>query len=139
MAKQARSPLWYYVAAVGVTALAALLRWALEPIIGNDFPFITFFLSVAFSAWYGGLGPGGLATLLASPIALYRWLPPQNSFIIRDKTTAIGMFIFLFVSGAITALSEGMRRARRRVEENAAALNESRRLLAITLGSIGDA
>jgi PAS domain S-box-containing protein len=139
MAKPAHSPLLRYGVAVGVTALAALLRWALEPVIGNDFPFITFFLGVAFSAWYGGLGPGLFATLLASFISLYGWLPPEHTLLIHDRTTAIGLFTFLLICSAISALSEAMHRARRRVEENAAALSESRRLLAITLGSIGDA
>src|SRR5689334_19187682 len=108
MAKQARSPLLRYGVAVGVTALAALLRWALEPVIGHDFPFITFFLGVAFSAWYGGLGPGLLATLLASLIALYRWLPPERSFLMGDKSKATGLLTFLLVCSAISVLSEAM-------------------------------
>ncbi|MFL6216474.1 MAG: PAS domain S-box protein [Blastocatellia bacterium] len=139
MAKQARSPLLCYGVAVVVTAMAALLRWALEPVIGNEFPFITFFLGVALSAWFGGLGPGLLATLLGSIISLYRWLPPDNSWFVRDAGTAIGLLTFLFVCSAISALSEGLHRARRRGEENTAALSENRKLLAITLGSIGDA
>src|SRR5690349_8302764 len=139
MAKQARSPLMRYGVAVGTAALAALVRWALDPVIGNDFPFITFFFGVALSAWYGGLGPGLLTALLGSIIALYRWLPPERSFLVRDKGRAFGLLTFLLVCAAISILSEAMHRARRRVEENVAALNESRRLLAITLGSIGDA
>ncbi|HKP10511.1 MAG TPA: DUF4118 domain-containing protein, partial [Blastocatellia bacterium] len=101
MGKQARSPLLRYGVAVVVTALAALLRGLLEPVIGNEFPFITFFLGVAISAWYGGLGPGLVAALLSSVITLYRWLPPYNSMGLRDRGTVIGLVTFLFVSGSI--------------------------------------
>ncbi len=59
--KTERPPLLRYGAALLASALSILLSLAaysfFEPI-----PFVLFFAPVAFSAWYGGLGPGLLAT-----------------------------------------------------------------------------
>ncbi|HEU0202803.1 MAG TPA: DUF4118 domain-containing protein, partial [Burkholderiaceae bacterium] len=46
-----------YAFAVAATAVAVLLRWALEPWLVNDVPFITLFAAIVVTAWYGGPGP----------------------------------------------------------------------------------
>ena len=60
-----RLPGWRgYVFAVGMVALALLVRWALPEALGSRVPFPTLFLAVFASAWVGGLGPGLLASAL---------------------------------------------------------------------------
>jgi len=54
-----------YSVAILSVAIAAALRLALDPVLGEVAPFILFFLPVVLAAWYGGLGPGLLATTLS--------------------------------------------------------------------------
>lgn len=53
-----------YAFGVGVTVLALLLSLVLFPLFGQT-PFLFFFPAVVLAAWYGGLGPGLVATVLA--------------------------------------------------------------------------
>lgn len=73
-------PIWLrYGVAVGVVVLATLACKALAPHSYRT-PFLLFYPSVVFAVWFGGLGPGVLATVLASLAANYYALPPYNSF-----------------------------------------------------------
>src|SRR5215510_1720257 len=60
-----------YGVAVLSVAIAAALRLALDPILGDVAPFILFYLPVILTAWYGGLGPGLLATALSMLLGDY--------------------------------------------------------------------
>ena len=55
-----------YAAAIVATAMTLLLRWALNPILGDYVPYILLFPAVAFSAWYCGIGPSLLRVVLAA-------------------------------------------------------------------------
>jgi len=136
MTKEARSVLWRYGSAVGLTALATIIRWALNPALGSMAPFVVFVMAVAVTALYSGLGPALVTAFAGAVIGLFVWLLPFQSF---TSTTLTSIIAYLSVSSFIAVLIELMRRARQRVEETAAALNESRKLLSTTLGSIGDA
>ncbi len=57
-----------YGVAVGSVAIAAALRNALDPLLGDRGPFILFFPAVVAAAGVGGIGPGLVATVLASGI-----------------------------------------------------------------------
>jgi PAS domain S-box-containing protein len=136
MAKEARSALVRYGSAVAFTALATLGRWMLNPVLGNTAPFAIFVMAVAVTALYNGLGPALLTAFAGAAIGLFAWLLPAHSSNAIVLTTLIA---YLFICVFISILMEWMRRERQRSEENAAALNESRKLLSTTLGSIGDA
>ena len=72
-----------YGLAVASIALAAALHVAVEPLF-DRVPFLTLFLAVLAIAWYGGLGPGLLATALGIFVTtagpLLGWIPgePQS-------------------------------------------------------------
>jgi two-component system cell cycle sensor histidine kinase/response regulator CckA len=55
----------YGLAVLAVVA-AILLRLALDPILRDTLPFITFVAAVTVTAWYGGLKPGLVATALST-------------------------------------------------------------------------
>lgn len=80
---------------------------------------------VVLSAWYGGLGPGLLATGLAALGQSLFATPPYGDDAVRT-------LLFLVVAAAICAAAAGRRRAEARVREQ-------REELAVTLASIGDA
>jgi two-component system, cell cycle sensor histidine kinase and response regulator CckA len=55
-----------YGLAILAVGAAILLRLALDPILRDTLPFITFVAAVAVTAWYGGLKPGLVATALSA-------------------------------------------------------------------------
>jgi PAS domain S-box-containing protein len=68
----------YGVAVAAVTTLT-LVKLLLAPVIERESPFIFFLASVLVSAWYGGLGPGLLATVLAVPLIDFFFLEPVHT------------------------------------------------------------
>ena len=92
--------------------VALLLRQWLTPFLGENNPYHTAWAAVVFSAWYCGLGPSIVTTLLSVVGVWYWFLPPTHNFVLQDPRTAIyGMAGFLFFSGLIIALGEANRRS----------------------------
>lgn len=60
------APAWRYGVAVALCAAMVLVKWTLGPLIGASTPFLLLFTPVLVAAWFGGLGPGLLATLLTA-------------------------------------------------------------------------
>jgi PAS domain S-box-containing protein len=125
MAKIKGRPLRYGVAVLAVVLAVAFLT---IPQIGKGLGSILF-LAVLVSAWYGGLGPGLLATALITAVAIF-----NLSFLAPDLAPWRVIAVVLFVAGGvlITLLVEGLHAARRRVEA-------SQQWLTAVLSSIGDA
>jgi PAS domain S-box-containing protein len=84
-----------------------------------------------FCAWYGGFGPGLGATILSGIAAHQFLLEPGHSLAKTDPNGVVGMGLFVLLGVCISLLSERLRQAKRRVEEQ-------REWLRVTLGSIGD-
>jgi PAS domain S-box-containing protein len=99
-----------YAAAILAVAFALYLRYLLTPLFGNGNPYHTVWLAVAFSAWYCGLGPSVVATILSTLGVWYWFLPPPHSFAIPDRNDTYGMLGFLVFSAAIIVLGESNRR-----------------------------
>ena len=75
-----RARVWTYVFAV-VAATATLgLRLGLDPWFGGRTVLIIFVPPILLSAYFGGLGPGLVATLLAALGTGYFVLPPAHHF-----------------------------------------------------------
>lgn len=119
----------HYGVAVVAVGLALLLSFLAQPLIEQN-PFLIFFAATALSAWYGGLGPGLLATALGAVAACYFFLPPTFSFDLAGLGI-LRLAAFVAVSVLISALSE----VRRRREHAAYTQREQ---LRVTLASIGD-
>src|SRR5262245_4321287 len=67
----------YGIAVTGVI-LIALLRLALHSILQEDLPLFLFVIPIILAGWYGGLGPGLLATLLSLVLGEYLFAPPAG-------------------------------------------------------------
>ena len=102
-----------------LVALAALaLRRVLAPWLGPDTPFITFFPAVALAGWYGGLGPGVLATAIGALAGDY-FFAGGGGFTL---TTGAGLLRFATFAGMgvlISAVCEQLHRAREGRDEDA--------------------
>src|SRR5712672_3479387 len=73
-----------YSLAVLAPAISLLIRWPLWPVLGDAVPHMTFFPAVMIAAYYGGFGPGLLATLLSALAANYFFTAQLPSFHVRS-------------------------------------------------------
>jgi PAS domain S-box-containing protein len=121
-----------YCVAVLAPAVSLLFRWPLWPVLGDYLPHMTFLPAVALAAYYGGLRPGLLATLLSALAADSFLLSTESALEISFSHIAGGFCLFLMTGMILSVLSESLHRARRRVVAN-------ERRYAVTLSSIGDA
>ena len=120
--------------ALGFVALllAVVLRWVLNPVMGESLPLVTLFGAVAAGVWLGGYR-------LAIPIALigyiachYLFIRPQYGFDLANVANIVGLVAYLFTCSLIVVFGEAARVAESRAHERHEVLN-------VTLQSIGDA
>jgi PAS domain S-box-containing protein len=114
-------PTRYGVAALA-TGSALAVQTILVPYFGagpNSTPFIVFFAAVMASAWFGGLGPGLLATALSALLSWYFFLSQQFSFVVDEPGQFLRLFVFAAEGAFISALAGTMHRSRERVEDAA--------------------
>jgi PAS domain S-box-containing protein len=99
-----------YAVATLAAAVAVYLRYLLTPLLGNHDNYHTVWLAVVFSAWYCGLGPSIVTTILSTLGVWYWFLSPPHSFAIRERTDVYGLLGFVVFSAAIIVLGESNRR-----------------------------
>jgi PAS domain S-box-containing protein len=114
-----------YSVAVLVSLLALLVRFLLIPVLGYEAPLLVFIIPVMISVWYGGLGPGMLATGLSALVGTYFFVSPHFSLNINGLENGVRIIIFLLEGILISSLSEALRHAKQRAERTAVALQES--------------
>jgi len=129
---QPRAAWLRYIVAVGAVAAAFLLRSVLHSRLGPLAPFITFFPAVVFTAWFGGLGPGLLATALSATLTGYFFISPIHLFRIDNSSDAANLGRFIIGAVLVTLLMDALYKARRRAEEQ-------QHLAEVILSSIADA
>jgi PAS domain S-box-containing protein len=103
-------PVLPYLVAILATAVALFARQLLTPLYGNQNPYHTVWLAVAFASWYCGLWPSIITALLGALGVWYWFIPPLHSFAIHDRSDVFGVIGFLIFSSAIVALGESNRR-----------------------------
>src|SRR5437899_12375373 len=104
-----------YGVALLATAGCLLMRWLLQPVLGDAVPHMTFFPAVMVAAYFGGFGPGLLATVLSAIAANYllpRHFPSLQATRVNEVAALI---LFVLVGSIISGLSESLHRARRRI------------------------
>src|SRR5438067_8618085 len=109
MLNEPHSPLLRYGGAVATVALALVLTLLLWPMIQPRL-FPLFVAAVMVSAWYGGLGPGLLATALTVVVIDHFFLPPPSTRIIA-LDTFLRLAVFVLVACLISSLTAERNRA----------------------------
>ncbi len=102
------------ILAVLVALLLTQLLWHLHKM--TIYPL--FLAAVMVSAWYGGLEPGLLATVMSALVCAYFYLPPLYSLAVSGSNK-VGLVQFLLVALAISFLNGALHSARRLAEINA--------------------
>jgi PAS domain S-box-containing protein len=123
---------------------ALLVRWLLDPVLGNNLQLLTFYGAVAIAVWFGGWRPAIVASVLGYIAADYLFVPPRYQ-IVFDTPTMAGLIGYALCCAVIIYLGERMHRTnarltlesteRQRIEADLAGEKE---LLSTTLASIGD-
>src|SRR5262245_13814035 len=121
----------YALSFLGLGA-AVLLRYALDPWMGNSLPLVTLFGAVAGAAWIGGYRPAIVITPIGYLICQFLFIEPRGTLAFLRLGDWIGLLAYLFTCTLIIAFGEVARRAHRRA-------SEQREVLRVTLRSIGDA
>jgi PAS domain S-box-containing protein len=95
-------------------AVALLLSLLLDPLITDEILFLLLFGAVMVGAWFGGLGSGLLATVLAALSAgYYTVLPIRSSSVVDSHIVALALFLSegLLISALVEALRSAGRGA----------------------------
>ncbi len=108
--------LGYLVAVLGST-LVLLLRTGLSGPLAEQARLLPFVLAVMASAWWGGFGPGLVATLLSLFYCVMFVLPPPFSLTIDTVADGIAAGMFLVIGVTMSFVFESWHGARRRETE----------------------
>ncbi len=120
--------------ALGFVALvlAVLLRWVLDPLMGDSLPLVTLFGAVAAAVWLGGYRVAIPVTLLGYLACHYLFIEPRGFIVLNDVHNIVGLIAYLLTCSLIILFGEAAHAAQRRTLE-------SREVFRVTLRSIGDA
>jgi PAS domain S-box-containing protein len=124
-----------YGAALLSVALATALRLLLGPALGTHLPFTTYFVAAILVAIYFGLGPALASVALGGALGSWLFIPLTA----LETSGVLQLGAYCGLSGGLSVLIKVIQDARRRAEQTALALAESRERLATILASIGDA
>jgi transcriptional regulator with PAS, ATPase and Fis domain len=122
----------YAIAVLSVLAALLIAHW--RPIHLESAPVSLFLCAIMLSAWFGGTGPGALATVLSSVAFYFGFLPPVDSFVAKpDQVARCAVFVVSAllvgtVSAAQRQVTESLRRTRddlRRTVHELSKTNES--------------
>ena len=112
----AKSQMSGYVVAVAATLAVVVFRLLLSHLLGDSAYFFPFVIAVTLSAWYGGLRPGLLSTVLGAFAAIFFFVPPYYTLRISDPRIVTGLFFFVIANVTISLVCDALHKALRRVE-----------------------
>jgi PAS domain S-box-containing protein len=143
MGETYRARLVAYGVAVVATALCLLIRWPLRPVLQDTVPHMTFFPAVMIAAYFGGFGPGMLATILSTIAANYFLTGQLRSFHVTSPNDVAALALFVLTGAIISGLCESLHRARHRLvaqerQRAAEALSKERYLLHSLMDNLPD-
>ncbi|MDB5779650.1 MAG: hypothetical protein JWP93_2015 [Polaromonas sp.] len=102
-----------YLLALGAVLAGLLLRYLLNPLLGQQGPYLILTLSVVLAAFYGGFGPALFATLLSTVIGTYMFVAGGAGLEKVLEPANIGRTLLFFVIGLSIALIGGRLKASR--------------------------
>ncbi len=127
--KESPSTFFRYANSTLMTLVALGLSWLTQDVIGNSL-FLFFVAAVALSAWYGGLGPGLVSTVLSIVLANLVLMEPQFT-LAASYSNVIQFVVFAFVAFLVNWTETN----RRQSEE---ALRRARDELQVILNGVAD-
>ncbi len=105
-----------YAIAVGSIVLALLVRFAIDLGLGDHLPYVTFFIAVAMTTWFGGLGPSLAAVVLGGLASNWYFISPRHALWIAGSMHQVGYVAYFAVALSIVGLGQAWRKAQWRAE-----------------------
>jgi len=118
----------HYLSAIAAVLVALLLRYLLNPVLGNQGPYLILTLPIVVAAMYGGLGPALLATALGTLIGTYLFIERGaglHDVLQPENVTRI--LIFVAIGVAVGLMGVQLRRSRMALAEKIQQLHASNR------------
>ena len=102
-----------YGVAIACTLAFAALRLALEPALPGQAPLLALLGAPLLASWFGGWGPGVLATFLSALVGETVFTPPLVSLLPQGLSDWVPLALFVAYGLFFSALNEGrLRRLR---------------------------
>jgi PAS domain S-box-containing protein len=112
--------------------IAVLVRWLLDPVMGDTLPLVTLFGAVAAAVWLGGYRLAIPVTLIGYLACHYLFIPPRGQLELTRAVDLVGLVAYLFTCSLIIVCGEVARLAHTRAHQR-------QEVFRVTLRSIGDA
>jgi PAS domain S-box-containing protein len=110
-----RSLFLRYSIAIGLSSVVLLVT-VLAPQLPREGKFFLALAAIVLTAWYGGRGPGWLATLFSALTLDYFLVPPIGSFWIASWEAGFVLTVFVVVAVLLVEFSEARRRDHRTLQ-----------------------
>jgi len=127
-----RRSLKNYILGFVALAAAVLVRWLLDPLMGDALPLVTLFGAVAAAVWLGGYRLAIPISILGYLACHYLFIEPRGHLDLSDAANLVGLIAYLFTCALIVVFGEAARREHGRADQR-------QEVLRVTLRSIGDA
>jgi PAS domain S-box-containing protein len=99
-----------YLVSVVALAVCLLFRYVSRDSLGLKVPYLEFYPAIFIAAWYGGLGPGVLATVGSTLAVMYFALPPAG-LAVGDPSDQLSLAVFAATGLIITWLNHRLHQA----------------------------
>ena len=98
-----------YALALVFVIMAEAIRTVAAPWLGPNVPFLLFYPAIMLAAWYGGFGPGLLATLASAAVTVSEFVFEPH--LLQDTQNTIPLAIFIAAGIIVSRLNENLHRA----------------------------
>ena len=112
--------------------IAVLVRWVLDPVMGDTLPLVTLFGAVAAAVWLGGYRLAIAVTLIGYLACHYLFILPRGHLDLTRTADIVGLIAYVFTCSLNIVFGEAARIAHSRAQQR-------QEVFGVTLRSIGDA
>ena len=106
-------PLLRYLSPLALVAVATVLTMAFESHLQRTI-YLFFWPAVIISAWFGGIGPSLLASLVSVATVDYLFVAPRYSLTLEDPNDFFALAVFVFAALVVSTLTGRLRLERAR-------------------------
>src|SRR5215212_8215630 len=101
-----RSSLKTYAIGFTALALAVILRWLLDPLMGDALPLVTLFGAVAAAVWVGGYRVALPVAVVGYIACHYLFISPRGHLDLTGVANVVGLVAYLFTCALIIIFGE---------------------------------
>ncbi|HET7892029.1 MAG TPA: sensor histidine kinase [Candidatus Sulfotelmatobacter sp.] len=116
-----------YAIAIAAAALAIVLRWWLDPLLGHVAFYVTLYVTVTFCAIVCGFVPAMVSGILGFLGIVYWFVDPRHSLSLIRQPEIHAMIACFLVCGVLIALGEANRTKQMRLNETLRAVSTEAR------------